>query len=51
MACKQAESALAGKGRLLIRPSGTEPLLRIMVESPDMQTSQHQAALLSDALK
>ena len=51
IACKQAESALAGKGRLLIRPSGTEPLLRIMVESPDMQTSQHQAALLSDALK
>lgn len=50
-ACKQAESDLAGKGRLLIRPSGTEPLLRIMVESPDMHTSQHHAALLSDALK
>jgi len=51
LACKQAESALAGKGRLLIRPSGTEPLLRIMVESPDMQTSQHHAELLSQSLK
>ena len=50
LACKQAESALAGQGRLLVRPSGTEPLLRIMVESPDMQTSQYHAALLSDAL-
>ncbi|MGZ5333144.1 MAG: phosphoglucosamine mutase [Solirubrobacterales bacterium] len=28
-------AALAGRGRVLVRPSGTEPLLRIMVEAPE----------------
>ena len=27
-------SALAGRGRVLVRPSGTEPLVRVMVEAP-----------------
>jgi len=31
----EAEQALAGKGRVLLRPSGTEPLLRVMVEGED----------------
>ncbi len=31
-----AEAAkLEGRGRVLVRPSGTEPLVRIMVEAPD----------------
>ena len=30
-----AESELAGKGRLVIRPSGTEPLIRVMAEGDD----------------
>ena len=30
-----AEAALAGKGRLLIRKSGTEPLIRVMAECED----------------
>ena len=30
-----AETALNGKGRVLLRPSGTEPLLRVMVEGED----------------
>ena len=31
-----AESrALEGRGRVLVRPSGTEPLVRVMVEAPD----------------
>ncbi len=30
-----AETALDGKGRVLLRPSGTEPLLRVMVEGED----------------
>ncbi len=49
--CKETEAALNGRGRILIRPSGTEPVLRIMVESPDMQTSQHHADLLIQSLK
>ena len=34
-AVSEAESALDGKGRVLLRPSGTEPLLRVMVEGED----------------
>ena len=34
-AVKEAEAALDGKGRVLLRPSGTEPLLRVMVEGED----------------
>lgn len=31
----QAEAKLAGRGRVLLRPSGTEPLIRVMVEGED----------------
>jgi len=34
-ACKAAETRLAGRGRVLLRPSGTEPVLRVMVEGED----------------
>jgi len=34
-AVAEAERALDGKGRVLLRPSGTEPLLRVMVEGED----------------
>ena len=33
-AIRDAEQALAGRGRVLVRPSGTEPLVRVMVEAP-----------------
>ena len=33
-AVKAADEALAGRGRVLVRPSGTEPLVRVMVEAP-----------------
>lgn len=39
-AIKKVESRLSGKGRVLVRYSGTQPLLRVMVEGPDKkQTS------------
>ncbi len=28
-------AALEGRGRILVRPSGTEPLIRVMVEAPE----------------
>ncbi len=33
-AIEQEQSALHGRGRVLVRPSGTEPLIRVMVEAP-----------------
>ncbi|MFZ2114507.1 MAG: phosphoglucosamine mutase [Solirubrobacteraceae bacterium] len=33
-AVAEEEQALAGRGRVLVRPSGTEPLVRVMVEAP-----------------
>ena len=32
---EQAEKSLNGSGRLLVRPSGTEPLIRVMAEGDD----------------
>jgi phosphoglucosamine mutase len=41
-AAVQAEDeALAGRGRVLVRPSGTEPLVRVMVEAPTDEEAQN----------
>lgn len=37
-AVKSAEAKLAGRGRVLVRPSGTEPLVRVMAEGKDIKT-------------
>lgn len=34
---REAEKILGGKGRVLVRPSGTESLIRVMVEGPDQE--------------
>jgi phosphoglucosamine mutase len=34
------QAALAGTGRILVRASGTEPLLRVMVEAADEQAAR-----------
>ena len=39
-AVRAAEEELAGRGRVLIRPSGTEPLVRVMVEAPSDQEAE-----------
>jgi phosphoglucosamine mutase len=49
-AARSVESDLAGRGRLLIRPSGTEPLLRLMVEAEDDELSQALAQRLAAAV-
>ncbi len=45
-AVRDAESELSDHGRVLLRPSGTEPLIRVMVEGSD----QSQVKLLSERL-
>ncbi|MBU3740523.1 MAG: phosphoglucosamine mutase [Rhodoferax sp.] len=44
------EAELAGRGRLLIRPSGTEPLVRIMVEAQDAALAERSAGCIADLL-
>ena len=36
-AIKTAEKRLAGRGRILVRPSGTEPKMRVMLEGEDLK--------------
>jgi phosphoglucosamine mutase len=45
-AVQAAEQALAGRGRVLVRPSGTEPLVRVMVEAPTDEEAEDVCARL-----
>ncbi len=44
-----AEGRMHGLGRVLIRPSGTEPLIRVMVEAQDMAVAEREASQLAAA--
>jgi len=46
-----AEQTLNGKGRVLLRPSGTEPLLRVMVEGEDQQLVEKSAQRIADVVR
>jgi phosphoglucosamine mutase len=50
-AMDRVERALGGRGRLLVRYSGTEPLLRIMLEGEDQATVQAWAEEVADAVR
>lgn len=44
------EARLANKGRVLLRPSGTEPLIRVMVEGPERSVVEAYAAEIAEAV-
>lgn len=46
-AIKKLEEKFAGEGRVLIRPSGTEPLVRVMIEGKDQKLIQKEAEKLA----
>jgi phosphoglucosamine mutase len=46
-----AERELAGKGRILLRPSGTEPLIRVMVEGENKGKVEAIAQRLADLVR
>ena len=47
----KAEGILGDQGRVLLRKSGTEPLIRVMVESTDNLMTQTQAEYIADAVR
>lgn len=50
-ACRRVESELKGRGRLLLRPSGTEPVIRVMVEGDDTVAIDALADEVADAIR
>ncbi|MFD5508840.1 phosphoglucosamine mutase [Streptomyces sp. NPDC059761] len=50
-AVADAERELGTTGRVLLRPSGTEPLVRVMVEAADIEQARAVAGRLADAVK
>ena len=49
-AVAEAEQQLAGRGRVLLRPSGTEPLVRVMVEGEDPDQVENICQSLADVV-
>lgn len=50
-AVADAERELGSTGRVLLRPSGTEPLVRVMVEAADIEQARAVAGRLADVVK
>jgi phosphoglucosamine mutase len=50
-AMRRIEKRLAGQGRLLVRYSGTEPVLRVMIEGRDQEEIQHWAAEIANVVR
>jgi phosphoglucosamine mutase len=48
---ERAGSELGDQGRVLVRPSGTEPLIRVMVEAPTEEQARSVAETLAAAVR
>jgi phosphoglucosamine mutase len=50
-AIEREQAALSGRGRVLVRASGTEPLIRVMVEAPSAEETDEVCARLVEAVQ
>jgi phosphoglucosamine mutase len=50
-AVRAAEDVLAGSGRVLVRASGTEPLVRVMVEAESEDLAREHATTIAEAVR
>jgi phosphoglucosamine mutase len=50
-AIAREDEALSGRGRVLVRASGTEPLIRVMVEAPSAEETEEVCARLTEAVR
>jgi len=50
-AVERESEGLSGRGRVLLRPSGTEPLVRVMVEAPTAEEAEETAGRLADLVR
>ena len=50
-AVERESESLSGRGRVLVRPSGTEPLVRVMVEAPGEQECEEIASRLANLVQ
>jgi phosphoglucosamine mutase len=50
-AIEREQAALSGRGRVLVRASGTEPLIRVMVEAPSQRETDDVCGRLTEVVK
>ena len=50
-AVERENANLEGRGRVLLRPSGTEPLVRVMVEAPTDEEAKSLCQRLADLVR
>ena len=48
---QEAQDRLTDNGRVLVRASGTEDLIRVMVEAPDERVARSEAQRLADIIR
>ena len=48
---EEAEAEMGGNGRILVRPSGTEPLLRVMAEAPTDELVEYYVEKIADVVR
>lgn len=48
---EQVEAEMAGNGRILVRPSGTEPLVRVMAEAPTIESCEAYVERIAEVVK